>query len=109
MGQLDRIHAALTLSTLLLLPCAPFAVAQPPHNSPTLILPRQGALDIALHDAIDSPIYTWPTTLLGYAVDFTAHPCTESHLHLTDDRAQEIPFQLSSVTSKSDGTLTSAK
>jgi len=73
------------------------------------VYPASGALSFTIHDPIDSPIYSWPRTLLAYPVDFSSRQCTASRLHLLSDAGQELPFQLSAVATAPDGHLLSAQ
>lgn len=85
------------------------AGASAPCSADVLAYPKQGALEITLHDAIDSPIYSWPRTLLSYPVDFASCLCRAGQLHLLDKANAEVPFQLSSVVAAQDGRLVSAQ
>jgi hypothetical protein len=71
--------------------------------------PAQGSLQIVLHDDIDSPLYSWPRTLLTYPVDFSRRSCKAAELVLTQEEGKAVPFQLSDVRTARDGTLVFAK
>lgn len=69
------------------------------------LFPEQGALQFSLRDDIQSPIYEWPRTLLTYPVDFSLRACKAEQLRLTDEAGHSVPFQLSAVEKKQDGSL----
>ena len=60
-------------------------------------LPAEGALEFKLEDKLHLPTFTWPRTLLNYAVRFPARPDARL-LRLRDlSSGKEVPFQLSQV------------
>jgi len=102
-----RIRPHLAVFCLLLLATA--SLAQGFGPAATRVYPAAGALNISIHDSIDSPIYSWPRTLLTYPVGFSLRSCTARQLHLLDDAGQELPFQLSAIATAPDGHLLSAQ
>lgn len=73
------------------------------------VFPEQGELVFLLRDDIQSPIYSWPRTLLTYPVDFSHRPCAAEQLHLTDEAGKAVPIQLSENQKTQDGLLIFAK
>ena len=64
-----------------------------------------GGITFTLHDDIQSPLYSWPRTLLTYPVDFSHAHCRPSDLALNNEKDEQIPLQLSAVKTAQDGTL----
>jgi hypothetical protein len=71
--------------------------------------PEKGGLEITLHNDIQSPLYSWPRTLLTYPIDFSHRSCTAEQLNLTDKAGHAVPFQLSEVQKSQDRRLLFAK
>jgi len=68
--------------------------------------PTAGALTLEFSDAIDSPVYRWPMTLLGYPVDFSAAAARPASLRLTDmATGADQAFQLSDIRLLPNGSL----
>jgi len=108
MGLLSRTRTFLVTAVSLLFTATASHAATGNLSSPR-IYPSSGSLEITLHDNIDSPIYSWPRTLLTYPVDFSSRRCVAQQLHLFNDAGAEIPFQLSAVVKAPDGHLLSAQ
>jgi len=86
------------------------ALAHSQKHDPFLrFYPAAGDLKFELHDDINNPIYSWPRTLLTYSIDFSERPCTAAELQLLDASGTAIPFQWSSIKTRTDGRLLSAK
>jgi hypothetical protein len=66
-------------------------------------------ITFTLHDDIQSPLYSWPRTLLTYPVDFSHAKCKAADLQLIDEKGAALPMQLSDVKSGADGSLLFAK
>jgi hypothetical protein len=66
---------------------------------------EKSGVTFVLHDDIESPLYSWPRTLLTYPVDFSRMPCKGEELQLTDEKGESLPLQLSGVKTSPDGRL----
>lgn len=65
-------------------------------------------LTLEIRNRLDHPLYTWPTTLLGWDVDFSSAPVTADRLLVTDGDGTPFPFQLSRTRTR-EGRLIAAR
>ncbi|MDR0902549.1 MAG: hypothetical protein LBM92_07240, partial [Opitutaceae bacterium] len=63
-----------------------------------------------ISDAINSPVYHWPRTLVSYDVDFDGTAVRPGDLQLTEKQSgRDIPAQFTDVVARKDGTISRAR